>query len=470
MNPKEFGHRAWSHDSIADLGFDWSRIGDPGIAPKDPFKVYLPRDAEDVVAAVAETTALGQRLVIRGSGHSGNDLVLAEHGALLVTTGMNRIRAVDPEVGSVTVEAGAYLADVDRRLAACGLGLPIVGDHRHITAGGFASVGGVSPASHLYGLFVDNVRAIEYVTPTAERRRCGRDDDPAQLRRLLTGCGRYGVIVSLELDVLRIDKSQVWLTNDANTFRSIDLFVEHGVSLMTEARGARMQRGYWTDVSDRRSPRFGQWANYQVRPATAGGRLRRGVSQVTRSAYRRAAVHTPAPLQRLAQAGAGAAIVCAPRHLTLQDAEVLADTVLNYGIGHPIRWFVAWVPLSRYRSAFHRIHSLFGRYRADTGCFTSISVLTQAIRSPYLGATAADPYCQIMMICGVRPDRLTGRVLGDLVAELDDICLDESALRYLHTPTTADPAKLAALDPNKIADRAYEDSSEDYIRTREKRA
>jgi hypothetical protein len=45
-------HEAFSHDSIEHLGYDWSRVGDPGIVPKPPFKLYLPRGTEDVLRAV----------------------------------------------------------------------------------------------------------------------------------------------------------------------------------------------------------------------------------------------------------------------------------------------------------------------------------------------------------------------------------------------------------------------------------
>ena len=126
-------------------------------------------------------------MTVRGSGHSSNDLVLAPGGSVLVTRQMNRILAIDHATPSVTVEAGASLMEVDRALAAEGLGLPVVGDHRHITVGGFAAVGGMSPASHRYGLFVDNVRAIDYVDERGHIARCGPHSDPDRFRRLLTG-------------------------------------------------------------------------------------------------------------------------------------------------------------------------------------------------------------------------------------------------------------------------------------------
>ena len=71
-------HESFSHDSIDSLGYDWERIADPGIAPRFPFKVYLPRTTADVVRAVREAQLLGQTLRVRSKGHSSNGLVLEE--------------------------------------------------------------------------------------------------------------------------------------------------------------------------------------------------------------------------------------------------------------------------------------------------------------------------------------------------------------------------------------------------------
>ena len=449
-----FMHHEFAHDSIADLGYDWSRIGDPGIAAKPPFKVYLPRDAADVARAVAESRALGETLTVRGSGHSSNDLVLAPGGSVLVTRQMNRILAIDHATPSVTVEAGASLIEVDRALAAEGLGLPVVGDHRHITVGGFASVGGVSPASHRYGLFVDNVRAIDYVDERGDIARCGPHSDPDRFRRLLTGCGRHGVIVGVELAALRVDKRAQWLVDTGRAFRDMDDFIGYGEELLNDRESGRMQRGYWTDLSDGNPAlRFGKWASYQPCSGSWPQRARRGLSQRLRGAWGSRVSGLPAALGGPARVVSGLGNIFAPPYQSLRDAETLADVVMDYSVGDPVRWWATWTPMPNYRSTFHRLYNLYRCYRAETGCLTAISVLTQGIRSPYLTGDDTDPapHGQVMMICGVRPDRLTPDVLARLTAETDDICLDEGALRYLHSPTSTDPDRLARLDPNAAA-------------------
>lgn len=435
-----------SHDSLDDLGYDWSRIADPHIAAQPPFKVYLPRSTADVARAVQEMHALGQDFRIRGGGHSANDLVLAAGGNVLHLRAMDRIHDLDPHGETVTVGAGATLVEVDRQLARHGFGLPVIGDNPNITAGGFASVGGVGPASHRYGLFVDNVAAVEYVAPDGSVARCGRDRDPAMFRKLLTGCGRHGVITQLTLDLLAVDKREVWLVNEPKRFRDVEAFVAGGVDVMNNPESARMQRGFWCDV--RAGVTFGQWSNYRVAEPTAPRRLQRNLSIGARSLWGASTAHIPRAARRVARMASAAAIVFPPHTQTMADAETMADLVMNYrALDNPTRWYAAWPALDNYATAFERIYQLFREYRSRTGCFTVIAVLTQAIRSPYLGP---DPIGAVMMICTVDPAAFTAAVQRDLVADLDRICIEERAMRYMHSATSHDPDLLALLDPNRI--------------------
>src|SRR3954453_24206587 len=117
MRPYKFtSHESFDHDSISSLGYDWERMADPNIAPKLPFKVYFPRSVEDVVAAVRETSQLGQKLWIRSKGHSSNDLVLADGGSVLCTELFNKVLNVDVAARTVKVQSGAVLAELDLHL------------------------------------------------------------------------------------------------------------------------------------------------------------------------------------------------------------------------------------------------------------------------------------------------------------------------------------------------------------------
>src|SRR5579883_154907 len=110
-------HETFTHDSIDSLGYDWERIANPSIAPKYPLKIYLPRTTEDIVKIVKDARTLGEKLTVRSKGHSSNDLVLSDGGAVLVTEKLNSVVALNEEEMTVTVQAGAISAEVDDWLA-----------------------------------------------------------------------------------------------------------------------------------------------------------------------------------------------------------------------------------------------------------------------------------------------------------------------------------------------------------------
>ena len=94
--------------------------------------------------------------------------------------------------GRRSPSAGFVLARLDKYLGERGYGLPVIGDHSDITAGGFASVGGFSPASLSYGMFVDNIAALEYVNWDGELIRCSNTENRDEFYRVITGTGQYG--------------------------------------------------------------------------------------------------------------------------------------------------------------------------------------------------------------------------------------------------------------------------------------
>ena len=80
--------------------------------------------------------------------------------------------------------------------------MPVIGDHKDITVGGFAAVGGVSPASHRFGLMIDNVLALEVVDWDGDVHECSPDEDPERFYANLAGLGQHGVMTEATLQAL----------------------------------------------------------------------------------------------------------------------------------------------------------------------------------------------------------------------------------------------------------------------------
>jgi hypothetical protein len=446
-------HDSFSHDSIDSLGYDWERIANPDIAPRFPFKIYLPLETRDVVQAVRETRQLNQSLVVRGNGHSSNDLVLPERGSVLCLDKFNRILNIDDEAGTVTVQSGRLLIELDDVLAKRGFGLPIVGDHDHITAGGFASVGGISAASHLFGMFVDNVQAIEYVTPQGEVVVCGRNERPDEFRRVLAGRGRHGIITTLTLDMIRVDKHKTVLENHRRFSWDVDTFIRDSYEQIANPGNARMERSAWIDFPfDRLGRRLclGQLSRYTETKQTPLKIQRERIS------YRY--LHTlgywggrlPEKIDLIVKALGMIGTILVPRYSTISNIERFSDRVIDYSVGEPTRMFVAFAPVERYSSLFRRLYDLFCEFRERTGCFSFLMQYVKAVNSPYLAGGGTKPYALIMLLCGMRHRNMTPAALDSFVSRMDDICIEEESFRYMHSRTVKDAARLEKIDPNEI--------------------
>jgi hypothetical protein len=450
-------HESIRHDSIANLGYDWSRIADPGIAARPPFKVYLPRTTEDVVRAVIESKDTGEPLVVRGHGHSSNNLVTPEHGVVLLTEHMTRIVDVDEKAMTVTVQAGATLMGVDLYLSEQGLGLSIIGDHDHITAAGFASVGGISPASHRYGMFVDTVTALEYVDWEGKVHQVNRRDGRPDLMRLLCGTGRHGVITELTIDIVRVDKFRTIYRNHRHLTTDVNDFVRYSNRMIREPGDAVMERGVWADFG-LPGAKLGQFSSYHTTNQAWYKSLWNEAAYGVQHLIGNVAGRLPTLLDDFTKFVGMACIMLSPQYAGQKNIERFTDQILDSTVGDPTRMFVVLAPVDRYESLFHQLNELAVAERRRTGAITFISIYVKSIKSEYLAGSAGktgngggDPtarHCELMLYLGVRPEKMTPSVLDRLVTRIDQLVAQAGAFRYLHSLTSADATLRQKVDPN----------------------
>ena len=444
-------HETFAHDSIDSLGYDWERIADPDIEPVFPFKIYLPASTDEIAAAVTEAKERGETLLVRGKGHSSNDLVLAERASVLLTEKLTRILDIDEEAMTVTVQAGAITADLDEVLGRRGYGLPVIGDHNHITAAGFASVGGVSPTSHRYGMFVDNVERLEYVDWDGKLRTCSRDENAADFYKVLCGLGRHGVIATLTVRFIKIDKYKTVLHNDQSHFRDRHEFIKHSLASMSDPGDAMMLRGIWLDLplKPEKSFELGQFSRYVHGDPSKMQAVRERVSYGYLHRIGYAAGRLPAKADRALKMLGMLGILFSPKYATIKNIEFFTDKILDSTVADPTRWIVVLSPLDAYEQVFHRVWALMTDFRRRHECFTFLSSYVKGIKSPYLSRGQDDRmFSEMIFLPGINTERMTRGLLDELIETIDDICVEEGAFRYMHTKTTRDPAKIEKLDPN----------------------
>ena len=443
-------HDRISHDTIASLGFDWSRVADPHAEPEFPLAVYWPETTEDVVRVVREAGQVGDRLIVRGNAHSSNRLSTGEHARVVVTTRLTGLVDLDADAGVVTVRAGTLTADLDEYLGARGLGLPVMGSHNHITVGGFASVGGVGMTCHHHGLFADNVEAIEFVDWDGEVRVVSRAQDPVALQRLLCGTGQHGIITELTLRVVRIDKDATLLELRQESFRDFEGWLAALDPLMHESTDV-MLRGLWTDF---RRPggirlRRGTVNRYEIVTSNMARRLRStlGWGLLHRVGYFSGRV--PRPVEFALRQVAIAGSIRPPRYSPYRHAEHLLDQVIDFSVGAPSRWLISWAPVRTWRELAREQTTLLVDQRERHRNLTFISLDIRPIRSGYLAQESDDDrFVEILYFVGLKPDRMTPDVEGNLIRRLDEACASHDAYRYMHTLTVAEQPLRQRVDPN----------------------
>ncbi|MFI1461602.1 FAD-binding oxidoreductase [Nocardia carnea] len=410
---------------------------------------YLPRDTADVVRTVRNSRNHARPLTVHGGDPATDGLSLPDQQAVVSLRRMNAI--VDLNLGrrTVRVQAGARLSDIDRRLAAHGLGLPVVGDHREITAGGFASVGGVSTSSHRYGLFIDRIVDLEYVDTDGRIGTCGRTHHTERFHRILGAGGRAGIITALTLDAVEVDKDNTWLSTDSHRFLDFDSFLDYAYSEIATPRDSVLQVGRWVDTAPLKvtrpvgagqvqlgTVRFGQWSSLYPTAPTRSLRARREVGSRARKSLGAIASASSGKAGMPVRNAAAGAVMFTPKVLTLRDAEYLADTVISSSERGPAYRVGVFAPLSNYTSVFYRLHDLFNGHRERTGCFTVISAMTYGVRSDYLRAESAAhslpaaDHGLITFTCRLRPYALPSEQLRDIVTGIEEICRSENSIRY----------------------------------------
>jgi hypothetical protein len=405
-----------------------------------------------------EVRQLGETLVVRSKGHSSNDLVLASGGSMLVTEKLRGSIELDESAMTVKVQGGQVTADLDEWLAARGLGLPVIGDHNHITAGGFASVGGISGASHWNGLFADNVVALELVDWDGNVVECSESERPDLFHAVLLGLGRLGVIATLTLKVIRAEKYTTYWQNDQDHFRSLDDFLSATEPLMRRPPAdANMMRALFADlpISDGKRFGIGMLSLYRDADPSAYARARNAMAYGPLHRIGWLSGRVPRRIDKAMKMAGFASVLFSPKYATVKNVESFSDKVLDATVGEPTRYLVALPPVEHYSDLSRRLFELLVGYRERHQCLTFVALYVKGIRSAYLGHGDPDArFCEVLFDVGIHPEKLTVELLDQLVEEFDDICVEHVSWRYMHSRTTRDPVKRRTVDPNAFyADR-----------------
>ena len=177
-----------------DESYDEARKVYNGMIDKRPRMIVRCADVADVVSCVNFARENETLLAIRGGGHNGGGLGVADDGLVIDLSRMRGVR-VDPDAKTIRVEGGATWGDVDHATHAFGLAVP-TGIISTTGVAGLTLGGGHGYLSRKYGLTIDNLLEADVVLADGSFVKASEQENEDLFWALRGGGGNFGVVTS----------------------------------------------------------------------------------------------------------------------------------------------------------------------------------------------------------------------------------------------------------------------------------
>ncbi|MFK8848682.1 FAD-binding protein [Streptomyces sp. Ac-502] len=178
-------------------------------------RLVRPGTYDEAVAAVRACGARGG--IARGLGRAYGDAAQNAGGAVWDMTGLDRIRAVDAEAGTVVCDAGVSLHRLMEVLLPRGWFVPVSPGTRYVTVGGAIGADIHGKNHHVAGSFTRHVRSFELLTADGAVRTVR--PGTALFDATAGGMGLTGVILAATVALLPVRTSLMTV----DTERAADL-------------------------------------------------------------------------------------------------------------------------------------------------------------------------------------------------------------------------------------------------------
>src|SRR6202140_3133410 len=161
-----------------------------------PIAVVIPRDAEDVIAAVSICREHGAPVLCRGGGTSLAGQCCNVAVVLDFSKHMAKILELDPERRIARVQPGVILDHLRNAAEKYNLTFgPDPASHSRCTLGGMIGNNSCGVHSVMGGKTDEKIEALEILTHDGQRLSVGKTSD-AELEQIIRGGGRRGEIYS----------------------------------------------------------------------------------------------------------------------------------------------------------------------------------------------------------------------------------------------------------------------------------
>jgi FAD-linked oxidoreductase len=166
-----------------------------GNVAAQPRRVVAPASVDELAAAVRKAAEDGLTAKAVGTGHSFT-ATAATSGMLIRPDRLCAIRSIDRDAGTVTVEAGVPLKQLNAVLAAEGLSLTNMGDIMEQTVAGATSTG-THGTGRDSGSIAAQIKALELVLADGSVLACSAEENADVFAAARVGIGALGVISAI---------------------------------------------------------------------------------------------------------------------------------------------------------------------------------------------------------------------------------------------------------------------------------
>ena len=154
-----------------------------------------------------------QPFLAQGNGRSYGDVCLNAEGTLLLTRGLDKLAAFDPEHGVFRAQSGILLRDILALVVPQGWFLGTVPGTSLATLGGAVANDVHGKNHHVAGCFGNHVRRFWLLRSSGELLECSREQNAALFHATIGGLGLTGLITEVEVQLTRIQNPLMWCEN-----------------------------------------------------------------------------------------------------------------------------------------------------------------------------------------------------------------------------------------------------------------
>lgn len=179
-----------------EAGYDEARTIWNGMVDRRPAIIIRARGSSDIQKTVNFARDNELLMTVRAGGHQIAGHSIAD-GTIMLDLSQMRSVHVSPKAGTVRVEPGATLGDLDKETQAHNLAVP-TGINSTTGIAGLTLGGGFGWTTRKLGMTIDNLLSADVITADGKFITASENDHPDLFWAIRGGGGNFGVVSSFE--------------------------------------------------------------------------------------------------------------------------------------------------------------------------------------------------------------------------------------------------------------------------------